>query len=180
MSPGAAQSLAPVARRLGLVAVGAAPLMVLRPDVAVRPARPTKIVRALGPELVGVAGDLIAAAFDTPRDVIARCIEVGITETGGVETYIGWGDEGPACTVSVTPTGNTAAITLMDTPPAHQRNGMGRALLTQVIEDYRRRGVERFHLGATEAGRPLYTSLGFELVADLPVWILERPVPAQD
>lgn len=180
MSPGAAQSLAPVARRLGLVAVGAAPLMVLRPDVAVRPARPTKIVRALGPELVGVAGDLIAAAFDTPRDVIARCIEVGITETGGVETYIAWGDEGPACTVSVTPTGNTAAITLMATPPAYQSKGMGRALLTQVIEDYRRRGVERFHLGATEAGRPLYTRLGFELVADLPVWILERPVPAQD
>jgi hypothetical protein len=37
--------------------------------------------------------------------------------------------------------------------------------------------VKRFHLGATEAGRPLYTSLGFELVADLPVWILGRVDP---
>ena len=180
MSPHVADTLAPVARRLGFTAVGSAPLMVLRPDVSVQPSRPTNIVRALGPELVGIAGDLIAAAFDEPRDVIARCIEVSFTETAGVETYIAWGDEGPMCTVSVTPTGDTAGITLMATPPEHQRKGMGRALLTQVIADYRRCGVERFHLGSTEAGRRLYESLGFKLVADLPVWVLERPVPAQD
>ncbi|HEX5378482.1 MAG TPA: GNAT family N-acetyltransferase [Phenylobacterium sp.] len=180
MSPCLVETLAPVATRLGLTAVGVAPLMVLRPDVPVRPSRPTKVTRALGPELVGVAGDLIAAAFDEPRDVIARLVDVGMTETSGVETYIAWGDEGPMCTVSVTPTGDTGGISLMATPPEHQRKGMGRALLSQVIDDYRRRGVERFHLGATEAGRPLYDSLGFELVADLSVWVLEGPVSAQD
>ncbi len=42
-----------------------------------------------------------------------------------------------------------------------------------MIDDYRRRGMTRFHLGATEAGRPLYESLGFEVVADLPVWMLD-------
>jgi GNAT superfamily N-acetyltransferase len=175
ISPQVAQSLAPVATRLGLAAVGVAPLMVLRPEVPVRPSRPTKVVRALGPELVGIAGDLIAQAFDTPRDVVARCIDVGMTATAGVETYIAWDDEGPTCTVSVTPTGDTAGISLMATPPARQRQGLGRALLSQVIVDYRRRGVARFHLGATEAGRPLYESLGFELVADLPVWLLAGP-----
>lgn len=179
-SPQVAETLAPVLMQLGFTAVGTVPLMVLRPDVPVQPSRVTKIVRALGPELVGIAGDLIAAAFNEPRDVIARCIEVSITETSGVETYIAWGDEGPMCTVSVTPTGDTGGISLMATPPEHQRQGMGRALLTQVIDDYRHRGVERFHLGATEAGRPLYTSLGFEPVADLSVWVLERAVSAQD
>lgn len=177
MSPRVSEALAPVATRLGLTAVGAAPLMVLRPEVPVQPGRPTRIVRALGPELAGVAGDLIAAAFDEPRDVIARLIDVGMTGTSGVETYIAWGDEGPMCAVSVTPTGDTGGISLMATPPEHQRKGMGRALLSQVIADYRRRGMTRFHLGATEAGRPLYDSLGFELVADLPVWILPPPVP---
>ena len=44
--------------------------------------------------------------------------------------------------------------------------------LTQVIADYRDRGIERFHLGATEAGRPLYASLGFETIADLSAWVL--------
>ena len=173
MSPKVAQSLAPVATRLGFAAVGAAPLMVLRPGVVVVPSRPTRVVRALGPALTRAAGDLIAAAFDEPRDVIARCIEVSFTATAGIETYIAWEDRGPMCTVSVTPTGDTAGITLMATPPEHQRKGIGRALLTQVVADYRRRGVQRFHLGATEAGRRLYESVGFELVADLAVWVLQ-------
>jgi len=110
--------------------------------------------------------------FDTDPEVA----HVGMTETAGVETYIAWGDEGPMCTVSVTPTGDTAGISLMATPPVHQRRGIGRALLSQVINDYRRRGVGRFHLGATEAGRPLYASLGFELVADLSVWVLGQGI----
>jgi len=180
MSPQVVEALAPVATQLGFIARGTAPLMVLRPNVPVQPSRPTKIVRALGPERASIAGDLIAAAFDEPRDVVARCFEACMTETSGVETYIAWGEEGPMCTVSVTPTGDTAGITLMATPPEHQRKGAGRALLSQVIADYRARGVERFHLGATEAGRPLYTSLGFELVANLAVWTLERSASSQD
>jgi GNAT superfamily N-acetyltransferase len=178
MSPRTAEALATVLARLGLTRVGAAPLMVLRADVPVEPTHPTKIVRALGPELVGIAGDLIAAAFGTPRDVIARCIDAGVTATAGVETYIAWGDEGPMCTASVTSTGDTGAITLMATPPEHQRKGVGRALLSQVIVDYRRRGMKRFHLGSTDAGRRLYESLGFDLVADLPAWRLDEPGPA--
>ena len=174
-----AQTLAPVATRLGLRSAGTSPLMVLRAGTTVRPSRPTKITRALGPELVGIAGDLIAAAFDVPRDAVARCIDVGITETAGVETYIAWGDDGPMSAVAVTPTGNTAGISLMATPPEHQRKGGGRALLTHVIADYRRRGVERFHLGATEAGRPLYASLGFEPIAELSAWILNNPTQGQ-
>ena len=65
------------------------------PSTPVQPSRPVKVVRALGPELVGIAGDLAAAAFDVPRDVVARCIDVGVTETAGVETYVAWGDERP-------------------------------------------------------------------------------------
>jgi GNAT superfamily N-acetyltransferase len=174
MSPHVARALAPVAMQFGLTAAGASPLMLLRAETPVVPGRPVKIARALGPELVGVAGDLVAAAFDVPRDAVARCIDVGITETAGVETYIAWGDDGPVSAVSVTPTGNTAGISLMATLPGRQRQGVGRALLTQVIADYRRRGVNRFHLGATKAGRPLYASLGFEPVAELSVWTLGR------
>jgi len=173
MTPQVALSLAPVATRLGLQFRGTSPLMVLRPGTPVQPSRPIKITRALGPELVAIAGDLASAAFDEPRDVIARCIDVCVTETAGLETYIAWGDDGPMSAVTVTPTGDTAGISLMATPPQHQRKGFGRALLTQVITDYRSRGVERFHLGATQAGRSLYDSVGFEWIADLSVWLLE-------
>jgi GNAT superfamily N-acetyltransferase len=184
MSPHVVQTLAPVATRLGLTAAGTAPLMVLRPETPVsgtpvRPSRRVKVIRALGAELVGIAGDLAAAAFEAPRDAVARCIDVVLTETAGVETYIAWGDDGPMSAVSVTPTGNTAGISLMATPPEHQRKGMGRALLTQVMDDYRRHGVERFYLSATEAGRPLYASLGFEAIADLSAWVLEDAAQVQ-
>ena len=179
MSPHVAQTLAPVATRLGLTAAGTAPLMVLHATTPVRPSRRVRVTRALGAELVGIAGDLAAAAFEAPRDAIARCIDVVLTETAGVETYIAWGDDGPMSAVSVTPTGNTAGISLMATPPAHQRKGLGRALLTQVMDDYRGRGVERFYLSATEAGRPLYASLGFEPIADLSAWVLGGTVQVQ-
>jgi GNAT superfamily N-acetyltransferase len=177
MTPHVAEALTPVATRLGLTPVGKASLMVLRPETPletpVRLGRGVRIDRALGSERVGIAGDIIAAAFEAPRDVIARSIEVGITETSGVETYIAWGDEGPMSTVSLTPTGNTAGITLMGTTPAHQRKGMGRALLTQVLDDYRRRGVDRFYLG-TSGAAGFYAGFGFETVAELSAWLLEN------
>lgn len=172
MSPHVARSLAATAEGLGLTAAGTAPLMVLRAETPVRPSRPCDIRRALGPELVRISGDLSAAAFSLPRDAVARCMDAGITESAGVETYVAWGEEGPMSAVSVTPAGTTAGIWSMATPPEQQGRGMGRALLTGVIDDYRRKGVERFFLMATEAGRPLYASLGFGVVADLSAWVL--------
>lgn len=175
MSPKAEQALAPVATRLGLSVAGTSPLMVLRARTPVAPSRPVRITRALGPELVRIAGDLAAAAFDTPRDAIARYFDVCLTETAGVETWIAWDGERPMSAVTVTPTGDTAGISLMATPPDRQRGGWGRALLTQVIDDYRGRGVTRFHLGATEAGLRLYESVGFTTVAELSAWMLTQP-----
>lgn len=195
MTPRVAPALGPIAAELGFAPVGTAPLMVLRPDTALPPlppaSRPIRIVRALEPAHVAAAGDLIASAFDTPRDVIARCIDACVTPTAGVETWLalakedgadedGANEDGtkegarevPVSTVTVTPTGDTAGVTLMATPPHRQHRGWGRALLTAVIDDYRRRGVTRFHLGATDAGRPLYDTLGFVLVADLSVWVM--------
>ncbi|WP_293676472.1 GNAT family N-acetyltransferase [uncultured Phenylobacterium sp.] len=177
LSPQVAPAIAPVATALGLTYVGMAPLMVLRADTPLLRSPSTKVSRALGTQLVGIAGDLAAAAFDAPRDAIARCIDVGLTATSGVETYIAWDGDQPMSAVSVTPIGNTAGISLMATWPAQQRKGHGRSLLTQVMQDFRGRGVQRFYLSATEAGRPLYASLGFEVVADLSAWILSGRTP---
>ena len=182
MSPKAEEALAPVAAGLGLTVAGRSPLMVLRPETPVTPSRPVRITRALGAELVAIAGDLAAAAFDSPRDILARCIDVCVTETAGVETWIAWDGDKPMSAVTMTPTGDTVGISLMATPPEHQRKGWGRALLTQVMADYRSRGVARFHLGATEAGLRLYESVGFKTVANLSAWILtaDGALPGRD
>ena len=73
--------------------------------------------------------------------------------------------------MTVTRTGPTAGIWNMATPPERQGRGMGRALLTGVLEQLCAEGVERFYLFATAAGRPLYESLGFETLADDAVWV---------
>lgn len=59
----------------------------------------------------------------------------------------------------------------MATPPEDQGKGMGRALLSRIIERLSREGVERFYLFATAAGFPLYRSLGFVTLAEQPAWL---------
>jgi len=110
-----------------------------------------------------VAGDLVSAAFSLPRDAVARCIDVRITETTSIETYIAWDDDEPISAVSVTPAGTTAGLWSGATPPGHQGKGMGRALLN----DFRGRCVERFFLIAAKPSQALCASLGFETIADL-------------
>jgi GNAT superfamily N-acetyltransferase len=176
ISPHVAEALASTASGLGMTPVGKAPLMVLRSSTQIRPDDRVNVTRALGPDLVRTAGDIAAAAFDCPRDAIARCIDVCITDAAGVEVHVASADGRPMSAVTVTPMGNTAGISLMGTLPEHQGKGIGGAMLKQVINDYRARGVQRFHLSATAAGLPLYESLGFEHVAELSAWLLLPPV----
>lgn len=193
LTPEAAEALSPTLAELGFTQVGSAPLMVLRPLPPLHgerpdpggsreiggwgaktgaPTRAITLTRALGPKLVTIAGDLAAAAFEEPRDVLARMIDPTVHETAGFETWIAFDGATPVSAVTITPTGSSAGISLMATPPALQRQGWGRAILTRVIEDYRAKGVTRFHLGATAAGKPLYDRVGFETVTVLSAWLL--------
>jgi GNAT superfamily N-acetyltransferase len=171
MTPHVAAELAPLAERLGLVAAGTLPLMVLRDAAAVRPDPACRIERALGDEAVRAAGDLVAAAFDLPRAAVANSLDASLTGTAAAEAYLGLSGDTPMSAVTVTRTGGTAGIWCMATPPKHQGKGMGRALLTRVIERFRDDGVERFYLLATPAGQPLYESIGFQTLADYAIWI---------
>ncbi len=172
MTPHVTSMLGPVAERLGLTAAGTAPLMVLRAGPALNPGRACDIRRVLDPDDVRVAGDLASAAFSLDRAAMARAMDVGVTPTSGAETWVAYDGGAPMSAVTVTPTGPTAGIWTMATPPEKQGRGMGRALLTKVIERYRAEGVERFYLVATVAGRPLYESLGCEAIADYSLRVL--------
>src|SRR5260221_630088 len=92
--------------------------------------------------------------------------------TAGAQVFIASRGGSPMSTVTVTRSGTTAGIWSMATPPASQGQGVGRALLTGVLDAQRRAGVERFFLFATEAGRPLYQSIGFTTLAHCPAWVL--------
>lgn len=170
-APSVADALAPTAERAGLISAGTVPLMVLRDGVEVRLGKACRIEKATGPEWARIAGDLTAAAFSLPRDAVARAMDPAISAASAADVYLAFDGETPMSAVTITRSGNTAGVWTMSTPPEHQGKGMGRALLSRIIEQLRREGVKRFYLFATAAGFPLYTSLGFVTLAEEAAWV---------
>ena len=60
------------------------------------------------------------------------------------------------------PTGECAFLMNIYTAPAYRRRGVARRIVEKLIEDAKARGIRSVLLEATEMGRPLYESLGFE------------------
>lgn len=50
----------------------------------------------------------------------------------------------------------------MFTEPGHRRKGLARQLVGEILAWARARGLRTLILHASDEGRPLYTSLGFE------------------
>jgi GNAT superfamily N-acetyltransferase len=175
LSPGAAVILADAPSELGLDPAGSAPLMVFRADGPIAPGGEIGIRLAEGGELATAAGDLVSAAFGLERRATARAFETAIHPTSNYAVYVASADGTPVASVAITPVGDTAGVWCMATSPEHQGKGHGRALLSRVMEQHRQEGVRRFYLFATPAGRPLYESLGYETLADFPLWAWTPP-----
>ncbi|MGH6992074.1 MAG: GNAT family N-acetyltransferase [Caulobacteraceae bacterium] len=171
MAPAAAPALVRSAQNLGLAAAGTVPLMVLRGTQDVRPSGSCRIEEVRGREMSRLAGDLISSAFQLPREAFARALEPGMRSNLAASTFVAFAGDAPMSSATVTRTGDTAGVWSMATPPEHQGKGMGRALLSRIIERLSREGVERFYLFATAAGFPLYRSLGFVTLAEQPAWV---------
>ena len=171
MAPSVADALAPAAERLGLAAAGAVPLMVQRASAEARLGRTCRIEEVRDAGMAEIASDLIAAAFSLPRDVVGRTLDSQISPTSTASIYVAFAGDEPMSSVTVTRTGDTVGIWTMATPPEHQGKGMGRALLSRIIERMRHEGVGRFFLYATQAGFPLYSSLGFVTLAEEAAWV---------
>lgn len=59
------------------------------------------------------------------------------------------------------PTGKRAHLMNVYTKDTHRRQGIACRLVNMLIDEAAERGVTEISLDATEAGRPLYESLGF-------------------
>jgi GNAT superfamily N-acetyltransferase len=172
-TPHVAAILAPSARKLGLAFSGTMPLMLLRSIPRGRTHKACRVERALDKWTSARAGDLQARAFELPRDSVARVFDSSRDKISQAETYIGVRGGEVLSAVTVVRFGSTAGIWTMATAPERQRQGIGRALLTDVLEQYRRQGVSRFFLVASAAGKPLYESVGFKVVARYSVWVMD-------
>lgn len=59
------------------------------------------------------------------------------------------------------PSGRRGHLMNVYTHPDFRRQGVGRRMVSLLIDEARNRGISEISLDATEAGRPLYESLGF-------------------
>ncbi|MCG6495686.1 GNAT family N-acetyltransferase [Kitasatospora sp. A2-31] len=92
--------------------------------------------------------DLLAYVADGPGGSLTACA-VGIVYRG----YCG----------PTYPTGQWARIHTVVTDPGHRRQGLARAVTSALVTAIKQRGCS-IELRATDAGAPLYRSLGFEPV----------------
>ena len=60
------------------------------------------------------------------------------------------------------PTGARAHLMNVYTTPEHRRRGISKKMIEMLIDEAKEKGVTEISLDATEMGRPLYESLGFE------------------
>lgn len=61
------------------------------------------------------------------------------------------------------PTGKTACLHNVFTDPDYRRQGLAEKIVRNCIQSAREWGAGRVCLGATEAGKPLYEKLGFQI-----------------
>ncbi|MFB7781266.1 GNAT family N-acetyltransferase [Streptomyces vinaceus] len=64
-------------------------------------------------------------------------------------------------------TGHTAVVDQVETDPAHQRRGLGRLVMRELMEAGRAQGAAACVLGATPEGRALYEATGWRVLAPL-------------
>ncbi len=168
-----ADRLAPTARELGLQHVGSVPLMVYRPqNSGPHFAQEAYQVEPVESEQgLQESGDLVARAFDLPRESVSRAFGPLLLDTPEVKIFLAHNNGTPVSSVMTTGTGPTVGIWTMATPREYQRKGAGRAVLEHAISYHAKQGAELFYLLATEAGKPLYDRIGFQTVAEGAVWV---------
>lgn len=107
---------------------------------------------------------VILAAYGLPRDAVELAVApLGQPAGGPLSIWVLEQDGEVVSAVTATRVEDTVGLWTMATPPAHQRNGYGRALLAAVLAQARRDGAVLGLLGATPAGLPLYASTGWEV-----------------
>lgn len=154
----------------GLAEVGQAPLM--QHDGAVAAPDSGFTVRIAAPDQTSIGARLAAAAFALDEAACLAAMPAAVMEAGGVDLWLAEENGEPVGSGVFIRTGDHVGIYVMATAPAHQRRGVGMAVLSAAMAHYRNHGVARFTLAATEKGYPLYERVGFKVVSQPHVFVI--------
>jgi GNAT superfamily N-acetyltransferase len=154
----------------GLAEVGQVPLME-RQAAATAPVSGFTL-RLARPDEADVGARLAAAAFALDEAACRAALPASFLQADGNDLWLAE-ENGEAVGSGVfIRSGDHVGVYTMSTPPAHQRRGVGRAVLDAAMAHYRDAGVTRFTLGATEKGYPLYERVGFQVVTSPHVFVV--------
>jgi len=176
MSDELAARVASQAERAGLQRADPLPLMTARigADLTVTstPSGYT-VARVQDEEGWAAVLSLQAETFVMPIDALRRAMDLAILNSDVFDLFLATRDAVPFSTVTTATVDGVTSLWAMATPPAKQRQGAGRAAFMAALAYHRARGVERFFLAASPAGRPLYERCGFAPIGDTAMWVCD-------
>jgi len=168
ITPNAHAAIEPIAQSLGLGESWPVPLLLV--ELSPLPEPPLvaglDIFEIRDEQELKKAVALAARAFEMPLDAALEGMTAGSLEEPSTHFYAAARNGETLGMTALIQFGSLVYIDLMATSPEHQRQGIGLALLTKVLNDHAAAGVTHAFLISSQEGRPLYTRLGFEHVFD--------------
>lgn len=159
----------------GMIAAARMPLMTRTPSEITADLR-FLVRQARSPSDLEAANRLTAAAFELSFDVVQAAFRPSLLGSGRAAVELVLDGDEPVGSLQTTTHDELFGIWSMATPPTQRRRGIARAGLSQVLARRFADNASLAFLIATEAGRPLYDALGFQVVAWSTAWL----VPPRD
>jgi len=124
-----------------------------------------RVIEVRDPDTLAEAERVMVDGFPFPRYqpwVRAQALPPRVLALPGWQVWLAYLGGAPAAAAYTYDDGHATGVYWLATLPEHRSRGLARAVLTAAIAA---RPDQEFTLVATEAGRPLYESLGFATVA---------------
>jgi GNAT superfamily N-acetyltransferase len=167
-TPDTLEGIEPVAQSLGLGEPWQAPMMLA--DLAdlptASPVADIELIEIDNATALDGALALTASAFDMPSNAAQLATTPAVLGEPGTRYYTATrrGETLSMCVISQF--GSLVYVDLMASSPQHQKQGIGRALLTRALQDHIAAGATHAFLIASQEGVQLYSRLGFKHLFD--------------
>ncbi len=128
-------------------------------------------LRFLGEADIPLVDPILKAAYKRTACFVPRLLRYLALEPRG--WILAEAEARPVGMGGIVAMGGTAYVGLVAVSPDHQGRGIGRAVVTRLIDLAREKACARILLDASPAGRPLYEGFGFRAVDGIGVWTRE-------
>lgn len=140
--------------------------------------RSGNVIEVRDEDTLAAAEHVIVDGFPLPQHqprVRGTALPPRVLSLPGWRVWLAYDDGVPGAAAFTYDDGEASGVYWLATLPEHRSKGLGRAVLSTAIAA---RPDHEFTLVATEAGRPLYESMGFATVVTT-TWHLRRPLAPQ-